>query len=234
MRTIFTRRQIETVLAAMLAAVAAIVGLSQRDDRERRLGPKFLTLQKVGRFDQPVHLSQPPGVDSPLFVVERPGRVEGDRRRQGPAQAVPRHPPVGQDQRQGRRAGTALDRVPARLRRQRPLLRRLHRQPRRAAGRRVRAHARRTSCAPTARASASSCASRSRPRSTTAACCCSAPTSSSTSAVGRRRPLGRPGQRRPGQGRRCSGRSCGSTRRRRRSRPGRRRRRGGRRRRRCR
>ncbi len=60
----------------MLAGVAAIVGLSQRDDRADVFGPKFLTLQKVGRFDQPVHLSQPPGVDSPLFVVERPGEVK--------------------------------------------------------------------------------------------------------------------------------------------------------------
>ncbi len=60
----------------MLAGVAAIVGLSQRDDRSDVFGPKFLTLQKVGRFDQPVHLSQPPGVDSPLFVVERPGEVK--------------------------------------------------------------------------------------------------------------------------------------------------------------
>lgn len=64
------------MLAALLAGVAAIVGLSQRDDRVDVFGPKFLTLQKVGRFDQPVHLSQPPGVDSPLFVVERPGVVK--------------------------------------------------------------------------------------------------------------------------------------------------------------
>lgn len=74
MRTIFTRRQIETTLAATLAAVTALIGISSADDDER-LGPKFLTLEKVGRFEQPVHLSQPPGQDSPLFVVERPGAV---------------------------------------------------------------------------------------------------------------------------------------------------------------
>ncbi len=79
----FTRRQVETTLAASLAAVTAVIGLGSADEEE--LGPKFLTLEKVGRFDQPVHLTQPPGQDSPLFVVERKGRVrvvtEGERRR---------------------------------------------------------------------------------------------------------------------------------------------------------
>jgi glucose/arabinose dehydrogenase len=75
MRTIFNRRQIETTLAALLAAVAAIVGLSERGDTEDRVGPKVLKLTKVGKFRQPVHLAQPPGQDSPLFVVERAGTV---------------------------------------------------------------------------------------------------------------------------------------------------------------
>ena len=74
MRTIFSRRQIETVLAAMLAALAGIVGLASRDDDDR-VGPRVLALEKVGSFHQPVHLSQPPGSDSPLFVVERHGTV---------------------------------------------------------------------------------------------------------------------------------------------------------------
>jgi glucose/arabinose dehydrogenase len=74
MQTIFTRRQIETTLAAMLAAVTALVGFSNRSDEEV-LGPKFLTLEKIGRFKEPVHLAQPPGVNSPLFVVERLGVV---------------------------------------------------------------------------------------------------------------------------------------------------------------
>ena len=72
--TIFSRRQIETTLAALLAAITAIVGIANRASEEV-LGPKFLALDKIGRFNQPVHLSQPPGVDSPLFVVERKGTV---------------------------------------------------------------------------------------------------------------------------------------------------------------
>ena len=72
MQTIFTRRQIETI-----ARCDARGG--RRDRRARqprrgaRSGPKFLTLEKVGRFNEPVHLAQPPGSDS-LFVVEQPGR----------------------------------------------------------------------------------------------------------------------------------------------------------------
>ena len=68
----FSRRQIETTIAALVAIVAAIVGLSLRDEEE--LGPKFLALERVGRFQQPTYLTQPPGRDSPLFVVERQGR----------------------------------------------------------------------------------------------------------------------------------------------------------------
>jgi glucose/arabinose dehydrogenase len=73
-QTILNRRQIETTLAALLAAIIGVVGLANRSPDEV-LGPKFLTLEKIGRFDQPVHLAQPPGVDSPLFVVERQGKV---------------------------------------------------------------------------------------------------------------------------------------------------------------
>lgn len=51
---------------------AAAIGLSERG--ERPLGPKFLTLEKIGRFEEPIHLAQPPGSEL-LFVVERPGRV---------------------------------------------------------------------------------------------------------------------------------------------------------------
>jgi glucose/arabinose dehydrogenase len=75
MKTVFTRRQVETVLAAGLAAVAALIGISTADNGKRE-GPKFLTFEKIGRFKQPVHLSQPPGQDSPLFVVERGGTVK--------------------------------------------------------------------------------------------------------------------------------------------------------------
>ncbi len=69
------RRRLETLIAAALATVTAVIGISERGDAGARLGPKFLTLEKVGRFQQPVHLAQPPGVDSPLFVVERRGTI---------------------------------------------------------------------------------------------------------------------------------------------------------------
>jgi hypothetical protein len=70
----FSRRQIETTIAALVAIVTAIVGLGLRDDE--RLGPKFLALERVGRFEQPTFLAQPPGRDAPLFVTERQGRIE--------------------------------------------------------------------------------------------------------------------------------------------------------------
>ena len=61
-----------------------MIGLGGRD--EGPLGPKFLALEKVGRFTEPIHLAQPPGSDE-LYVVEKPGRVvvldkDGERRRQ--------------------------------------------------------------------------------------------------------------------------------------------------------
>ena len=71
-RAILTRRQIETALAALLATATGVIGLGSRD--EEPLGPKFLALEKVGRFSEPVHLAQPPGQQE-LYVVERPGRV---------------------------------------------------------------------------------------------------------------------------------------------------------------
>ncbi len=70
----FSRRQIETAIAALVAIVTAIVGLGLRD--EEQLGPKFLALERVARFEQPTYLAQPPGRDAPLFVVERRGTIE--------------------------------------------------------------------------------------------------------------------------------------------------------------
>jgi Glucose / Sorbosone dehydrogenase len=69
-----SRRQIETAIAALVAIVTAIVGLGLRD--EEQLGPKFLALERIGRFEQPTYLAQPPGRDSPLFVVERQGTIQ--------------------------------------------------------------------------------------------------------------------------------------------------------------
>jgi glucose/arabinose dehydrogenase len=84
MRKHITRRRIETALAGILAVVAAGIGISSRD--EGRIGPKFLVLDKIGRFKEPVHLAQPRGADE-LYVVEKAGRVmvldrNGDKRRQ--------------------------------------------------------------------------------------------------------------------------------------------------------
>ena len=72
MRTIFTRRQIETAAAAMLAAITAIIGIAGRG--EEQLGPRFLALEKVGTFRQPVQVVQPPHSDL-LFIVEKAGRI---------------------------------------------------------------------------------------------------------------------------------------------------------------
>jgi glucose/arabinose dehydrogenase len=72
MDTIFTRRRIETAAAALLAAITGIIGLAGRG--EEALGPRFLALEKIGRFDQPVQVVQPPRGDL-LFVVERAGRI---------------------------------------------------------------------------------------------------------------------------------------------------------------
>jgi glucose/arabinose dehydrogenase len=72
MRTFFTRRRIETAVAAGLAVLTAAIGISADDPVS--LGPRFLALDKVARFKEPVHLAQPPGTDQ-LFVVEKAGRV---------------------------------------------------------------------------------------------------------------------------------------------------------------
>ena len=93
-------------------SATAVIGVS-RADTDEVLGPKFLTLEKVGVFKEPVHLSQPPGVDSPLFVVERAGTVRvidggGTRRR-----PVPRPAPVRQGHR-ARAANRGCSRSPSR------------------------------------------------------------------------------------------------------------------------
>src|SRR5262245_33842620 len=72
MRTIFTRRQIETAAAAMLAAITAIIGIAGRN--QEHLGPRFLALERIGTFREPVQLVQPPRSDL-LFVVEKPGVI---------------------------------------------------------------------------------------------------------------------------------------------------------------
>jgi glucose/arabinose dehydrogenase len=68
-----SRRQTETVVAALVALAAAIVGITSGG--EPVLGPKFVSLQRIGRFKEPVYVSQPPGSNSQLFVVEKDGTV---------------------------------------------------------------------------------------------------------------------------------------------------------------
>jgi glucose/arabinose dehydrogenase len=50
-----------------------VIGISSRG--EEVPGRKFLRLERIGRFDQPVYLTQPPGADSALYVVEKIGTV---------------------------------------------------------------------------------------------------------------------------------------------------------------
>lgn len=74
MRTVSPRRQTESAVAAFVAVIVAIVGIALNTGQETE-GPKFLTLERLGRFNQPVYLTQPPGMDSDLFVVEKPGTI---------------------------------------------------------------------------------------------------------------------------------------------------------------
>jgi glucose/arabinose dehydrogenase len=67
------RRRTETAIAALVAIAAAIVGIVGRDHNV--LSPKYVAMQRIGRFVKPVYLAQPPGSDSQLFVVEKPGRI---------------------------------------------------------------------------------------------------------------------------------------------------------------
>jgi hypothetical protein len=73
MRIAFSRRQIETSVAALVAIAAATVGIAVQEGRT--LGPKFLTLQRIARLRGPVYLTQPPGQNSRLYVVQKRGAV---------------------------------------------------------------------------------------------------------------------------------------------------------------
>ncbi|MFL5908869.1 MAG: PQQ-dependent sugar dehydrogenase [Solirubrobacterales bacterium] len=69
-----SRRQIETVIAALVAIAAAIVGITTREST-RALGPKFITVQRIARLKEPVYLTQPPGPGPQLYIVQRQGAV---------------------------------------------------------------------------------------------------------------------------------------------------------------
>jgi glucose/arabinose dehydrogenase len=73
MRMTLTRRRIETVIAALVAIGAATVGIAVQEGRT--LGPKFVQLERIARLREPVYLTQPPGEDSRLYVVQKRGAV---------------------------------------------------------------------------------------------------------------------------------------------------------------
>ncbi len=69
-----TRRRIETLVAALVAVAAGIVGIANRE-AARSLGPKFVTVERIARLKNPVFLTQPPGPGSQLYVVQAGGAV---------------------------------------------------------------------------------------------------------------------------------------------------------------
>jgi glucose/arabinose dehydrogenase len=73
MRTTLSRRRIETFIAALVAIAAAVVGITVQEGRT--LGPKFVTLQRIAQLREPVYLTQPPGQNSQLYVVQKRGAV---------------------------------------------------------------------------------------------------------------------------------------------------------------
>ncbi|HEY7266128.1 MAG TPA: PQQ-dependent sugar dehydrogenase [Solirubrobacterales bacterium] len=73
MRTTFTGRRIETSIAALVAIGAAIVGIAVQEGRT--LGPKFVTLQRIAQLNGPVYLTQPPGQNNRLYVVQKRGAI---------------------------------------------------------------------------------------------------------------------------------------------------------------
>ena len=73
MRNALTGRRIETFIAALVAIAAATVGIAVQEGRT--LGPKFVTLERIARLREPVYLTQPPGQNSRLYVVQKRGAV---------------------------------------------------------------------------------------------------------------------------------------------------------------
>ncbi len=80
------RRRIETLVAALVAVGAAIVGIANREPA-REFGAKFVTVERLARLKNPVFLAQPPGSGAPLLVGQAGGTVRvitGDRLRRRP------------------------------------------------------------------------------------------------------------------------------------------------------
>ncbi len=68
------RRRIETIVAALVAVGAGIVGIANRE-AARELGPKFVTADRIARLKNPIFLTQPPGEGQRLFVAQAAGTV---------------------------------------------------------------------------------------------------------------------------------------------------------------
>src|SRR6266545_4249949 len=67
------RRRTETLIAALVAIAAAIVGLTNRE--QETVGAKFVALERIARLKNPVYLTQPPGPGSQLYVVQAGGAI---------------------------------------------------------------------------------------------------------------------------------------------------------------
>jgi Glucose / Sorbosone dehydrogenase len=68
------RRRIETLVAALVAVGAGIVGIANRE-AARDLGPKFVTADRLARAKNPVFLTQPPGAGQQLFLAQAGGAI---------------------------------------------------------------------------------------------------------------------------------------------------------------
>ena len=66
------RKQLEVFGLVLLVVILGITGIVVRATRES--GTKVMALEKVGNFDQPVGIVQPPG-RSQLVVVEKAGQL---------------------------------------------------------------------------------------------------------------------------------------------------------------
>jgi Glucose / Sorbosone dehydrogenase len=80
------RRRIETLIAALVAVGAGIVGIANRE-AARELGAKFVTVERLARVKNPVYLTQPSGSGAPLFVAQAGGAIRvisDDRLRRRP------------------------------------------------------------------------------------------------------------------------------------------------------
>jgi len=67
------RRRIETVIAALVAVGAAIVGLTA--NQGRTLGAKYVALERLAYLKNPAYLTQPSGQGSDLYVVQKGGAI---------------------------------------------------------------------------------------------------------------------------------------------------------------